>query len=202
MPYRLADGFTDFETLEILNTESVQVYKGANALRYGGSTLGGAINFDSKTGHTAAPLEVYAQTGSFGFFKGQVASGRVLGDFNYYASYARTDVGGFREYSGQARDRVNVHLGQRLGENLDLRGFYWFAKVEEDLPGSLTQAALQSDRRAADPNNLSNRYGRDYELHHVGLQLRSQLGERTQLDVAPYFQHRDIVHPIFRCSIR
>ncbi|MGE0158212.1 MAG: TonB-dependent receptor [Gemmatimonadales bacterium] len=198
MPYRLADGFTDFETLEILNTESVQVYKGANALRYGGSTLGGAINFDSKTGYTAAPLEVYAQTGSFGFFKGQIASGRVLGDFNYYASYARTDVGGFRQYSGQSRDRVNVHLGQRLGENFDVRAFYWFAKVEEDLPGSLTQTALQDDRRAADPNNLSNRYGRDYQLHHVGLQLRSQLGERTQLDIAPYFQHRDIVHPIFR----
>jgi iron complex outermembrane receptor protein len=198
MPYRLADGFTDFETLEILNTESVQVYKGANALRFGGSTLGGAINFDSKTGHTASPLEVYAQTGSYGFFKGQVASGRVLGDFNYYVSYARTDVGGFREYSGQSRDRVNVHLGQRLGESFDLRAFYWFANVKEDLPGALTQTGIQTDRRAADPNNLANRFGRDYQLHHVGLQLRSQLGDRTQLDVAPYLQHRDIVHPIFR----
>jgi iron complex outermembrane receptor protein len=198
MPYRLADGFTDFETLEILNTESVQVYKGANALRFGGSTLGGAINFDSKTGHTASPLELYAQTGSYGFFKGQVASGRVLGDFNYYASYARTDVGGFREYSGQSRDRVNVHLGQRLGESFDLRAFYWFANVKEDLPGALTQSAIDTDRRAADPNNFANRFGRDYRLHHVGLQLRAQLGDRTQVDVAPYFQHRDIVHPIFR----
>jgi iron complex outermembrane receptor protein len=198
MPYRLADGFTDFETIEILNTESVQVYKGANALRFGGSTLGGAINLDSKTGHTASPIEVYAQTGSYGFFKGQVASGRVVGDFNYYASYARTDVGGFREYSGQSRDRVNVHLGQRLGEHFDLRAFYWFANVNEDLPGALTRTALQTDRRAADPNNVTNRFGRDYVLHHVGLQLRTQLGERTQLDVAPYFQHRDIVHPIFR----
>ena len=61
MPYRLADGFTDFETLEMLNTESVQVYKGANALRFGGSTLGGAVNFESKTGHTARPIEAYAQ---------------------------------------------------------------------------------------------------------------------------------------------
>ena len=198
MPYRLADGFTDFETLEILNAESVQVYKGANALRFGGSTLGGAINFDSKTGHTAAPLEVYGQTGSFGFFKGQVASGGVLGGFNHYVSYARTDVGGFREYSSQSRDRVNVHVGQRLSGSLDLRAFYWFANVQEDLPGALTQAALDTDRRAADPNNLSNRFGRDYQLHHIGIQLRSQLGERTQLDVAPYFQHRDIVHPIFR----
>ncbi len=56
MPYRNADGFTDFESLELLNTEAIEVYKGANALRYGGSTLGGAIALDTKTGYTAAPL--------------------------------------------------------------------------------------------------------------------------------------------------
>ena len=198
MPYRLADGFTDFETLEMLNTESVQVYKGANALRFGGSTLGGAINFESKTGYTAEPIEVYAQGGSYGFFKGQVASGNVLGNFNYYASYARTDVGGFREYSGQVRDRVNVHMGQRLSDDLDLRAFYWFANVAEDLPGALSLTEVATGRRAANANNVTNLWGRDYKLHHAGLQLRSQLGEGTRLDVAPYFQHRDIVHPIFR----
>ena len=198
MPYRLADGFTDFETLEMLNAESVQVYKGANALRFGGSTLGGAINFDSKTGHTAQPIEVYAQGGSYGFFKGLIASGSVIGDFNYYASYARTDIGGFREYSGQVRDRVNVHMGQRLSDDLDLRAFYWFANVMEDLPGALNQTEVAAGRRAANANNVTNLWSRDYKLHHAGLQLRSQLGERTSVDVAPYFQHRDIVHPIFQ----
>ena len=198
MPYRLADGFTDFETLEILNTESIQIYKGANALRWGGSTLGGAINFESKTGHTAAPLELYAQAGSFGFTKAQLSSGDVFGDFNYYVSYARTDVGGFREYSGQIRDRVNVHLGQRMSEDVDLRAFYWFANVKEDLPGALTAAGVAADETAAHPNNVADAYGRDYKLHHVGAQLRTQLAEGARLDIAPYFQYRDIVHPIFR----
>src|SRR6266850_4717700 len=48
MPYRNADGFTDFESLELLTTEATEVYKGANALRYGGSTLGGAINLHTQ----------------------------------------------------------------------------------------------------------------------------------------------------------
>jgi iron complex outermembrane recepter protein len=198
MPYRLADGFTDFETLEMLNTESIQVYKGANALRYGGSTLGGAINFESKTGYTAAPLEVFAEAGSYGFTKAQVSSGDVFGDFNYYASYARTDAGGFREYSGQSRDRVNIHAGYSLSDAANVRAFYWFASVFEDLPGALTQAQVDADERAAHPTNLRDAYGRDYRLHHVGMQLRTELAEGAQLDVAPYFQHRDIVHPIFR----
>jgi iron complex outermembrane receptor protein len=122
----------------------------------------------------------------------------VFGDFNYYASYARTDVGGFREYSGQLRDRVNMHLGQRLSEDVDVRAFYWFANVKEDLPGALSQADVAASRTAAHPNNIADQYGRDYKLHHVGAQLRTQLAEGARLDVAPYFQYRDIVHPIFR----
>ena len=198
MPYRLADGFTDFESLELLTTDNIQVYKGANALRYGGSTLGGAINLETKTGYTSAPLEAFAQAGSFGFSKAQLASGRVLGDFNYYASYARTDLGGFREYSGQRRDRLNLHLGQQLTEDLDMRFWYMFAYVEENLPGALNQADFEADDTAAHPSNVTNRYGRDFQLHHAGLHLRSQLGEGVRLDVAPYFQYRSIIHPIFR----
>lgn len=198
MPYRLADGFTDFESLELLTTDNIQVYKGANALRYGGSTLGGAINFETKTGYTAEPVEVFAQAGSFGFTKAQVASGSVLGDFNYYASYARTDVGGFREYSDQQRDRVNIHAGYQVSDQVDLRSFYMFANVKEDLPGALDQLSFDTDDEAAHPNNVADQYGRDFQLHHVGLQVRSQFAEGVRLDVAPYFQHRDIIHPIFR----
>ena len=198
MPYRNADGFTDFESLELLTTEDVQVYKGANALRYGGSTLGGAVNLETKTGYTSSPFNAVAEGGSQGFFKGQAASGAVLGRFNYYASYARTDLDGYREHSGQARDRVNLHLGWALSPAVDLRTFYLFAHVQEKLPGSLTAAELADDPRQAVPGNVTNRWGRDYDLHHVGVQLRAQLGANSRLDLAPYFQYRDIVHPIFQ----
>src|SRR4029450_4111149 len=43
-PYGNADGFSDFEALELLTTKYVEVYKGANALRFGANPLGGAIN--------------------------------------------------------------------------------------------------------------------------------------------------------------
>ena len=35
----------------------------------------------------------------------------MFDDLNYYASYARTDLDGFRDHSGQRRDRMNAHLG-------------------------------------------------------------------------------------------
>ncbi len=198
MAYRNADGFTDFESLELLTTQSIQVYKGGNALRYGGSTLGGAINLETQTGYTASRITAFGEGGTYGFFKGQVSSGGRRGGLDYYASYARTSLDGYRDWSDQQRDRVNLHAGYLFSQSVDLRGFYFFADVAEHLPGSLTRAELEADPTQAAPGNQTDRWGRDYTLHHVGLQLRSQLTPAQRLEIAPYFQYRDIDHPIFQ----
>lgn len=198
MPYRNADGFTDFESLELLTTQAIEVYKGGNALRYGGSTLGGAVNLVTETGYTSAPFSVFGEGGAFGFYKAQLASGSSRGRFDYYASYARTALDGFREWSDQQRDRVNLHAGYVLSPGVDLRGFYLFARVREHLPGALTSGQIAVDPTRADSVNVADRWGRDYDLHHLGVQLRAQLGPTQRLEIAPYFQYRDIDHPIFR----
>ncbi len=197
MPYRNADGFTDFESLELTTVEAIEVSKGANAFRLGGSTLGGAINLTTKTGFTARPFAALAQAGAFGFVKAQVESGHQFGALDYYASYAHTGVDGYRRWSEQGRDRVNLHLGYRLGQRTDARAFYFFARVREQLPGALTAAEFASTPDAAVPENATNRWGRDYDLHHIGVQLRSQLGAGHRLEVSPYLQTRDMDHPIF-----
>jgi iron complex outermembrane receptor protein len=200
MPYRNADGFTDFESLELLTTQAIEVYKGANALRYGGSTLGGALNLITETGHTAAGPRLFAQGGSFGFYKAQVAGGGAPGDgaFDWYASFGRTGLDGYRAWSDQERDRVNLHAGRVLSPGVDVRSFYFFARVREHLPGALTPAQFAADPRQADSVNVADRWGRDYDLHHVGLQLRARLAANQRVEIAPYFQYRDINHPIFQ----
>jgi iron complex outermembrane receptor protein len=197
MPYRNADGFTDFESLELLTTEAIEVYKGANALRYGGSTLGGAINLTTKTGYTSSPISAFAQGGSFGFYKAQLESGKASKGMDYYASYARTSLDGYRNWSDQKRDRVNLHAGITLSPKLDSRIFYFFGHVQEHLPGSVDRATLENAPRTAVANNVANRWGRKYDLHHVGLQVRSQISPTQRLEVSPYLQYRDIDHPIF-----
>ena len=81
---------------------------------------------------------------------------------------------------------------------LDARAFYIFAHVQEHLPGSLTRTQLDANPRAADSTNVANRWGRDYDLQHVGLQLRTQLTPTQRLEVSPYLQYRDIDHPIYQ----
>ena len=44
-PYQDADGFSDFEALELQSLRQVEVWKGANALRYGGTRAAGQLTF-------------------------------------------------------------------------------------------------------------------------------------------------------------
>ncbi|MES2125200.1 MAG: TonB-dependent receptor [Gemmatimonadota bacterium] len=198
MPYRNADGFTDFESLELMTTDAIQVYKGGNAFRYGGSTMGGAINLQTRTGYSAKPIDVTAEGGAFGFKKGQLASGGNNGRFDYYGSVTRTSLDGYRDWADQGRTRVNAHIGYLLSDRTDVRAFYFYAHVNEHLPGSLSAADFASSPRAADAGNKANRWGRDYDLHHIGLQLRTQLSPTQRVEISPYFQYRDIDHPIFQ----
>ena len=53
VPFADADGFSDFQKIDPLGARYVEVYKGGNALRFGGAQLGGAINFVTPNGKTA-----------------------------------------------------------------------------------------------------------------------------------------------------
>ena len=70
--------------------------------------------------------------------------------------------------------------------------------MNERLPGSLSQGQLYSSPGAADPGNVAQHWGRDYDLHHLGVQLRSQLAPHHRIEISPYVQYRDIDHPIFQ----
>jgi iron complex outermembrane recepter protein len=198
MPYRNADGFTDFESLELLNTESIEVYKGGNALRFGGSTLGGAINLETRTGYTASPIGVTTEGGSYGFLKSQLSSGGTAGRLDWYGSLGRTTLDGYRDWAQQGRTRGNAHLGYVLSSATDVRAFYFFARVSEQLPGALSAGELGDTPTAADPENRAGHWGRNYDLHHIGVQLRSQIGPDQRLEISPYAQFRDIDHPLFQ----
>ena len=61
VPINLADDNGDFQELEPIFFEYLEVYRGANALRFGSGTLGGAINGVTPTGATAGGLYLRAE---------------------------------------------------------------------------------------------------------------------------------------------
>src|SRR3546814_8468577 len=66
IPLNTSDGLLDFFEIDPSAYSYVEVFKGANALRYGSNALGGAINLVTPTGEDAARLAGRIDVGSFG----------------------------------------------------------------------------------------------------------------------------------------
>jgi len=197
-PYGNADGFADFESLELLDTKRVEVYKGANALRFGGFTLGGAINLVTKTGYDAGLVELRSEAGSFGFLKNHAATGQVYGPLDVYLGLTDVELHGYRDNSGQHRERVYSSWGWRVPGGTSVRLDLNYVKSREQLPGALTQQELDRDPRRADPANLALRLraARDYDYGRGAVSIRTPLTETQALEWATQLNYQDLHHPL------
>jgi iron complex outermembrane receptor protein len=195
-PYGDADGFADFESLELLTTKRLEIYKGANALRFGGYTLGGAINFITKTGYDAGPIEARSEAGSFGFLKNYLGTGQVHGPFDLYVGLSDTELDGFRQHGEQLRRRAYASLGYRLPGGTTVRLDLGYVRSEENLPGALTQAEMDRNPRQRNPVNAPFKEGRDYDYTRGSLTVRTPLGEHQALEWYAQLNYQDLDHPL------
>lgn len=197
MPYGDADGFSDFESLEFLTANRVEVWKGANALRYGGNTAGGAIDLETETGETAVPLEIRIQGGSFGSFKGYLSTGGKRGRFGYFVGVSDAELDGYREHSAQGRRRLFSNFTFAYNENTDFFADLMFANFAENYPGSLTFDEYKMDPRQANPENVSGNWGRFANYYRGAFGMKKRIGSRHEISFNVSAQYRDLIHPIF-----
>src|SRR6266705_5524159 len=195
-PYGNADGFSDFESLELLATKYIEVYKGANALRFGANSLGGAINLVTKTGYDASLLELCSEAGSFGFLKNYLATGQVYGPFDVYLGLTDTELQGYREHSEQIRRRVYSTYGYRLDGGTTLRLDVSYVRNEENLPGSLTRQEFESNPRQRNPDAAFAEEARNYDYTRVAFTVRTPLTTTQALEAATQFNFQNLNHPL------
>jgi iron complex outermembrane recepter protein len=194
--YGQADGFSDFESLELLTTKRIEIYKGANALALGGYTLGGAINLVSKTGYDAGLVEIRSEAGSFGFLKNYIGTGQVYGPVDIYAAFADTELDGYRDHSEQVRRRAYATFGYAAPGGTTIRLDLGYTHSEEELPGSLTLQEFKANPRQQDPTVVQFRQERNYEYGRGGLTLRTPLGETQVLEWKTQLDYQDLDHPL------
>jgi iron complex outermembrane recepter protein len=194
--YGNADGFSDFESLELLSTKYIEVFKGSNALRFGANSMGGAINLVTKTGYDAGLLELRSEAGSYDFFKNYIASGQVLGPFDYYVGFADTQLQNYRQHSQQSRDRVYSTYGYQLPGGTTLRLDFTYVRNEENLPGSLTLPEFKSDPRQRNPAAAFADEARNYDYLRGAFTIRTPLSEVRALEWALQYNYQDLDHPL------
>jgi iron complex outermembrane receptor protein len=195
-PYGNADGFSDFESLELLAVKRIEVLKAGNALRFGANSLGGAINLVTKTGYDAGLVELRSEGGSFGFQKHYLGTGQVYGPIDLYAALAHTEVEGFRDHAYQRRDRFYSSIGWQIPGGTSIRLDVTSVLSDETLPGALTKQEFKQNRRQADPSFVSQDAARDYEYGRAALTLRTPLGDAQALEWSTQINYQDLDHPL------
>ncbi len=195
-PYGNADGFSDFESIELLNTRYIEVFKGANALRFGGNTLGGAVNLVSKTGADAGLIDTRIEGGSYGFFKGYIGTGQVYGPFDLYASFTDTELQGYREHSEQTRYRAFGTAGYQLPGGTTLRFDLGYIHNEEALPGALTPQQFQQNPQQQNPATAFAKEARNYDYTRGAFTLRTPIGQNQAFEWATQLNYQDLDHPL------
>lgn len=197
VPMNQADGNADYQWLEPMAIRNVEVYRGGNALQMGATTLGGAINVVSPTGYTAFPLQIRAETGSYGYIKGQISSGMVLGNLDYYASAAASYQNGFQRHSRGSSQRYNLNIGYRIRPNLETRLLGGFVYSRLQLPGTLTMDEVRGVPRRAAPNALG--FDQQHNILNAYLANKTtwQLADDQQLEATLYAVYHRLDHPLF-----
>jgi len=194
--YGQADGFSDFESIELMDTKRVEVFKGANALRYGANSIGGGVNFVTKTGYDAAPIEYWGEAGSFGFFKQHIATGWVRGPFDLYGGFSAVGLEGYRDHAQQQRYRLNTSTGWDFGGGMTARFDVGWVRSLENLPGALTRGQFEANPRQRNPSTAFANEQRNYDYPNGAFTFRLPLAPNQELVSLTQLNYQDLNHPL------
>ena len=189
--YNQGDGETILEDIDVAVISHAEVFRGADAFKYGALTLGGAINFVPFTGYDAAPFQVRLEGGSYGFFRGDMSGGAVQGPFDEFGAIDFRERQGFREHSREDTEILFADLGYKFNDQVENRFYLTLDRTNRNLPGGLTKSELENDPSQANPLAIPQDWNK--ELSNVRLADRLSIRiDEIQFDVGAFWSHHDI----------
>ena len=196
-PVTSADGNNHNRVLDPLSARYATIAHGANALTYGASTLGGAIDFTSPTARNSAPLSLFASGGSNGQLE-RARHRRNGGGSVRRPHHARDQELG--RLSRAQRAGWRGRLSQRrlavvgCGDHAGCTPPGWTTKKK--LPGALTRAQFEEDPDQASAPALNADYGKKVETGRIAAKTTWNLGDRSSIDVGLSYEKQSLYHPI------
>jgi iron complex outermembrane receptor protein len=195
LPVTAADGNNHNRALDPQAMRQGIVARGANALAYGASTLGGAIDFITPTARDTAS-EVALSLGSHGHRQGSATVGAVDGDFDALVSVEARRTDGYREHQAQERESLYANAGWQLSDQVRTRFYASYTKNDQELPGALTRAQWKDDPEQANPSNVTGDYLYNVELWRVANKTVLVLDADSSLTVGFSYEVQQLYHPI------
>lgn len=197
IPINLADDNGDFQELEPIFFDHLEVYRGANALRFGSGTLGGAINGVTPTGRTAGGIYLRAEGGSFDSARGLVAAGVAGDQVDAWGAVSADTSDGDREHAKRRSIRFHGNVGMRFSDMVSTRFYASLNRIDQQLPGALTRAEALTTPRKANAGAVALDQARDIDSLRLQNRTSFDFGAAT-LDVGAFVNAKSLHHPIYQ----
>jgi iron complex outermembrane receptor protein len=195
LPVTTADGNNHNRVIDPLAASYAIVARGANALKYGASTLGGAVNFVSPTAHDLPARELSVRTGSHGQALLRATLGRVEA-FDGVLTVDSKRWDGYREHNEQRRTGVYANAGWRFDAGVETRFFATYLENDQELPGSLTRAQVDADPGQASRAAQSGNFQLNVDTWRVANKTTIDLGNDRFLELGFSLEEQRLYHPI------
>ncbi|RJQ87509.1 MAG: TonB-dependent receptor [Desulfobacteraceae bacterium] len=196
IPHTLPDGQSAFDTVDPEVIAQLEVLRGPISALYGNSA-GGVINITTQDGPAHPFWEARAVAGEHGLWKSLLKGGGQNGALNYFASLSHVESDGFRAHSRAKSTLFNGKLRRDIDAASDMTLILSAVRTPEAQdPGGLTAAQADADPSLAAALNLLYGAGETVSDQRVGLIYRRELFARQNLEVAGFFNRRDLENAI------
>ncbi len=197
LPVTTADGNNHNRFIDPLSARYATVARGANALTYGASTLGGAIAFVSPTARDSEPVEVRVNGGSYGQLQGRATVSREFNDqLDGLLTVEGKQWDGYRDHSKQTRYSAHGNTGWQVAEGVTTRLYGAYIKNEEELAGSLSAAQVNQDPDQANPAAIGGNFQLNVDTWRVANTTTWQIDADRSLYVGFSYEEQQLYHPI------
>ncbi|CCE23215.1 TonB-dependent receptor domain-containing protein [Methylotuvimicrobium alcaliphilum] len=193
MPFTSANGTFDTQTFNLYAIDHVEVYRGANALEYGGSNLGGAINLITPTGYTAEGMRVGMKWGTYDYVNPTFSVGKVFDNgFDVYGSFSYLSTDTTRDNNKQEQFYGHGNVGYRWNENHETRLYFDIQKHNFTGLDPLTKQQVKDNPQ----QNTQSLFGpnwafpNDFPLYRVDLKHSIQMDNGDSFEVGAYYGYK------------
>jgi len=189
--FNQGDGESILEDFDVAALSHAEVFRGADAFKYGALTLGGAINLAPLTGYNATPFQVRLEGGSYGFFRGDISGGAVEGQADEFGAIGFRQRQGFREHSRESTEIFFTDLGYKFSDQVENRFYLTMDQTNRNLPGGLTKSEMENDPTMANPLAIAQDWNKQWTYIRMADKLTVRT-EEIQLDAGVFWFHRDL----------
>jgi iron complex outermembrane receptor protein len=197
LPVTTADGNNHNRVVDPLAARYASVARGANAMAYGASTLGGAINFETMTARDLPGASLAVNGGSFGQMQMRLTGAAVFDDtFDGLVTVESKNWDGYREHNRQDRLGLYANGGWQLSDDVALRGYATWLSNDQELAGPLSRDQFDEDPDQAGAGATTGNYQVNVDTFRLAGKLTWQLAGNAQFEAGLSWEGQSLFHPI------